>query len=218
MKDKYLPIGSIVTINNTNKNIMIVGYYAIKYQNVVKMYDYVGISYPEGSLLDASFAFNHADITNILYEGYKDDSFNVLNKNMLGQNENKSIDAKKDSNFVNVKYDANGVVQYDEFEDKSVDKLVELLNEDIKNPFEAQVSQEKIPDAIPVVEEQASASPVNPEARDDTQSIIDNLNAILEENKQDSNTNNKDDAIKLDEVNIDLPTYKFTEDGIIINE
>ena len=218
MKDKYLPIGSIVTINNTNKNIMIVGYYAIKYQNVVKMYDYVGISYPEGTLLDGNFAFNHTDITNILYEGYKDDSFNVLNKNMLGQNENKSIDAKKDSNFVNVKYDANGVVQYDEFEDKSVDKLVELLNEDIKNPFEAQVSQEKIPDAIPVVEEQASASPVNPEARDDTQSIIDNLNAILEENKQDSNTNNKDDAIKLDEVNIDLTTYKFTEDGIIINE
>ena len=42
MKDKYLPIGSIVTINNTNKNVMIVGYYAIKYQNVVKMYDYMG--------------------------------------------------------------------------------------------------------------------------------------------------------------------------------
>ena len=80
MKDKYLPIGSIVTINNTNKNVMIVGYYAIKYQNVVKMYDYVGISYPEGTLLDGNFAFNHTDIANILYEGYKDDSFNVLNK------------------------------------------------------------------------------------------------------------------------------------------
>ena len=162
MKDKYLPIGSIVTINNTNKNIMIVGYYAIKYQNVVKMYDYVGISYPEGTLLDGNFAFNHTDITNILYDGYKDDSFNVLNKNMLGQNENNSIDAKKDSNFVNVKYDANGVVQYEEFEDKSVTELVELLSEDVKNPFEAQVSTDKTLNAVPVIEEKLNYIPPIP--------------------------------------------------------
>ena len=135
MKDKYLPIGSIVTINDTNKSVMIVGYYAIKYQNVVKMYDYVGISYPEGTLLEGTFAFNHTDITSVLFEGYKDDSFNVLNKNMLGQNEDKSIDAKKDDNFINVKFDANGVVQYDEFEDKSVEKLVELFAEHSNNKY-----------------------------------------------------------------------------------
>ena len=218
MKDKYLPIGSIVTINDTNKSVMIVGYYAIKYQNVVKMYDYVGISYPEGTLLEGTFAFNHTDITNVLFEGYKDDSFNVLNKNMLGQNEDKSIDAKKDDNFINVKFDANGVVQYDEFEDKSVEKLVELLNEDVKNPFEAQTTLEKVPDAVPVVEEKASVSPVNPEARDDTQNIIDNLNAILEESKQDNAINSSQDAKNIEEVKIDIPTYKFTEDGIIFNE
>ena len=62
MKDKYLPIGSIVDIHDTNKSVMIVGYYAIKYQNVVKMYDYMGVSYPEGTLLDGTFAFNHEDI------------------------------------------------------------------------------------------------------------------------------------------------------------
>ena len=218
MKDKYLPIGSIVTINDTNKSVMIVGYYAIKYQNVVKMYDYVGISYPEGTLLEGTFAFNHTDITSVLFEGYKDDSFNVLNKNMLGQNEDKSIDAKKDDNFINVKFDANGVVQYDEFEDKSVEKLVELLNEDVKNPFEAQASLEKVPDAVPVVEEQNNVSMVNPEARDDTQNIIDNLNAILEESKQDNAINSSQDAKNIEEVKIDIPTYKFTEDGIIFNE
>ena len=218
MKDKYLPIGSIVTINDTNKSVMIVGYYAIKYQNVVKMYDYVGISYPEGTLLEGTFAFNHTDITSVLFEGYKDDSFNVLNKNMLGQNEDKSIDAKKDDNFINVKFDANGVVQYDEFEDKSVEKLVELLNEDVKNPFEAQTTLEKVPDAVPVVEEQNNVSMVNPEARDDTQNIIDNLNAILEESKQDNAINSSQDAKNIEEVKIDIPTYKFTEDGIIFNE
>lgn len=218
MKDKYLPIGSIVTINDTNKSVMIVGYYAIKYQNVVKMYDYVGISYPEGTLLEGTFAFNHTDITNVLFAGYKDDSFNVLNKNMLGQNEDKSIDAKKDDNFINVKFDANGVVQYDEFEDKSVEKLVELLNEDVKNPFEAQTTLEKVPDAVPVVEEQNNVSMVNPEARDDTQNIIDNLNAILEESKQDNAINSSQDAKNIEEVKIDIPTYKFTEDGIIFNE
>ena len=218
MKDKYLPIGSIVTINNTNKNIMIVGYYAIKYQNVVKMYDYVGISYPEGSLLDASFAFNHADITNILYEGYKDDSFNVLNKNMLGQNENKSIDAKKDSNFVNVKYDANGVVQYEEFEDKSVTELVELLSEDVKNPFEAQVSTDKTLNAVPVIEEKLNNIPPNPKVASDTESIINNLNAILEENKNNNAIDNNQDIKNFEEVKIEIPNYKFTEDGIIFND
>ena len=218
MKDKYLPIGSIVTINNTNKNIMIVGYYAIKYQNVVKMYDYVGISYPEGTLLDGNFAFNHTDITNILYEGYKDDSFNVLNKNMLGQNENKSIDAKKDSNFVNVKYDANGVVQYEEFEDKSVTELVELLSEDVKNPFEAQVSTDKTLNAVPVIEEKLNNIPPNPKVASDTESIINNLNAILEENKNNNAIDNNQDVKNFEEVKIDIPTYKFTEDGIIFNE
>ena len=207
MKDKYLPIGSIVTINNTNKNVMIVGYYAIKYQNVVKMYDYVGISYPEGTLLDGNFAFNHTDITNILYEGYKDDSFNVLNKNMLGQNENKSIDAKKDNNFVNVKYDANGVVQYEEFEDKSVTELVELLSEDVKNPFETPVSN-SAPSAIPVIEQNNAAVLTDDLALKDKENIENNLNNVLE-NNQDAKT---------DEIKIDIPTYKFTEDGIIFNE
>ena len=197
---------------------MITGFFGVSYNGTVKMYDYVGISYPEGSLLDASFAFNHADITNILFEGYKDDSFNVLNKNMLGQNENKSIDAKKDSNFVNVKYDANGVVQYEEFEDKSVTELVELLNEDVKNPFEAQVSTDKTLNAVPVIEEKLNNIPPNPKVASDTESIINNLNAILEENKNNNAIDNNQDVKNFEEVKIDIPTYKFTEDGIIFNE
>ena len=144
--------------------------------------------------------------------------FNVLNKNMLGQNENKSIDAKKDSNFVNVKYDANGVVQYEEFEDKSVTELVELLSEDVKNPFEAQVSTDKTLNAVPVIEEKLSNTPPNPKVASDTESIINNLNAILEENKNNNAIDNNQDVKNFEEVKIDIPTYKFTEDGIIFNE
>lgn len=209
MKDKYLPIGSIVTINDTNKSVMIVGYYAIKYQNVVKMYDYIGISYPEGTLLGNTFAFNHSDITNVLFEGFIDESFGILNNNMLGQNNQDTKDYKKDDNFVNVKYDANGVVAYDEFTDsKSVSHLVELLDSmEVKNPFETPVSN-SAPSAIPVIEQNNAAVLTDDLALKDKENIENNLNNVLE-NNQDAKT---------DEIKIDIPSYKFTEDGIIFNE
>ena len=109
---------------------------------------------------------------------------------------------KKDNNFVNVKYDANGVVQYEEFEDKSVTELVELLSEDVKNPFEAQVSTDKTLNAVPVIEEKLSNTPPNPKVASDTESIINNLNAILEENKNNNAIDNNQDVKNFEEVKL----------------
>ena len=59
MEEKYLPIGSIVTVKDINKKLMIIGYYSLEYKNSVKLYDYVGCSYPEGMLLkNNTFSFN----------------------------------------------------------------------------------------------------------------------------------------------------------------
>ncbi|MFR5856879.1 MAG: DUF4176 domain-containing protein [Bacilli bacterium] len=210
MKDKYLPIGSIVSIKGINKNIMITGYYALKYQNVVKMFDYEGISYPEGVLLDNKYVFNHSEITNVLFEGYKDDAYNVLNNNLIGQNNQNSDNFSKKDNFLNIKYDENGVVNYQEYEsEKSVSDLVELLNEtEVMNPFDQPTAHEETKSAIPVVENETNNN-ISAAALEDTKSIEDSLNAVLEENR------NNDD---METMNIDIPTYKFTEDGIIINE
>lgn len=215
MKDKYLPIGSIVDIHDTNKSVMIVGYYAIKYQNVVKMYDYMGVSYPEGTLLDGTFAFNHEDIIKFLFEGYRNASFDVLNKNMLNQNDQNTNEFNKNDNFVNVKYDDNGVVAYEEYCDsKSVAELVQLLkNRSVKNPFETADTIDVAPSAVPVIEQGTTEESSDSKAAIDKQNIEDNLNIALEKEEE-----QKDAAEEMETVKIEIPNYKFTEDGIIFND
>ena len=215
MKDKYLPIGSIVDIHDTNKSVMIVGYYAIRYQNVVKMYDYMGVSYPEGTLLDGTFAFNHEDIIKVLFEGYRNASFDVLNKNMLNQNDQNTNEFNKNDNFVNVKYDDNGVVAYEEYCDsKSVAELVQLLkNRSVKNPFETADTIDVAPSAVPVIEQGTTEESADSKAAIDKQNIEDNLNIALEKEEE-----QKDAAEEMETVKIEIPNYKFTEDGIIFND
>lgn len=215
MKDKYLPIGSIVDIHDTNKSVMIVGYYAIKYQNVVKMYDYMGVSYPEGTLLDGTFAFNHEDIIKVLFEGYRNASFDVLNKNMLNQNDQNTNEFNKNDNFVNVKYDDNGVVAYEEYCDsKSVAELVQLLkNRSVKNPFETADTIDVAPSAVPIIEQGTTKESSDSKAAIDKQNIEDNLNIALEKEEE-----QKDAAEETETVKIEIPNYKFTEDGIIFND
>ncbi len=215
MKDKYLPIGSIVDIHDTNKSVMIVGYYAIKYQNVVKMYDYMGVSYPEGTLLDGTFAFNHEDIIKVLFEGYRNASFDVLNKNMLNQNDQNTNEFNKNDNFVNVKYDDNGVVAYEEYCDsKSVAELVQLLkNRSVKNPFETADTIDVAPSAVPIIEQGTTEESSDSKAAIDKQNIEDNLNIALEKEEE-----QKDAAEEMETVKIEIPNYKFTEDGIIFND
>lgn len=215
MKDKYLPIGSIVDIHDTNKSVMIVGYYAIKYQNVVKMYDYMGVSYPEGTLLDGTFAFNHEDIIKVLFEGYRNASFDVLNKNMLNQNDQNTNEFNKNDNFVNVKYDDNGVVAYEEYCDsKSVAELVQLLkNRSVKNPFETADTIDVAPSAVPIIEQGTTKESADSKAAIDKQNIEDNLNIALEKEEE-----QKDAAEEMETVKIEIPNYKFTEDGIIFND
>lgn len=73
MFEKSLPIGSVVLIKNGNKRAMIVGYYQYKDGDTSKIYDYVGVGFPEGYLRsDALALFDHQDIENIYSIGYQD--------------------------------------------------------------------------------------------------------------------------------------------------
>ena len=111
MPSKYLPIGSVVKLKGNDKKIMIIGYYGLEYDKSVKIYDYMGCSYPEGLLIkNNSYYFDHDNITSVVFYGYLDSSFNSLNSNLLDQRDVESLDTvdedkKTDIPFVDIKLD-----------------------------------------------------------------------------------------------------------------
>lgn len=72
MKEKYLPIGTVVLLNNGTKKIMITGFCAVKEDDVNKIYDYRGCPFPEGVLESTGVVlFNHKQIKEICHIGYE---------------------------------------------------------------------------------------------------------------------------------------------------
>jgi hypothetical protein len=71
--NKYLPIGSVVLLKDGKKRLMVYGRRQIHAESK-KMYDYVGCLYPEGNISpEYSFMFNHEDIIDIFFIGFKDE-------------------------------------------------------------------------------------------------------------------------------------------------
>ena len=70
---EYLPLGSIVLLENGVKKIMIYG----RKQLAVKTneeYDYVACLYPEGNINEEfTYLFNHSDIREVVHTGYVDE-------------------------------------------------------------------------------------------------------------------------------------------------
>lgn len=74
MKDKYLPIGTVVMLKGGEKALMINGFCVNppEEENLSEVYDYSACFYPEGLItLNNTLAFNHDDIDNVLFEGYE---------------------------------------------------------------------------------------------------------------------------------------------------
>ena len=118
MKEKFLPIGTICTLKNKNKKIIIVGYFSIKYNGDAVIYDYSGLDYPAGLLSNSFYHFNHSDINSIDYLGYESEEFETFNKKIKGQlNNDEEKEYKTNSFFKNIKFDENGVVVFEEMED-----------------------------------------------------------------------------------------------------
>ena len=78
--NKYLPIGSVVLLNDGQKRLMIIGYGC---NNGNKTYDYAGCLYPEGIFnLENILAFDHEKISNVYYTGYIDDEETKFQKKL----------------------------------------------------------------------------------------------------------------------------------------
>ncbi len=69
---EYLPIGSIVLLNNGTKKVMIYGRRQMNAEK--KIFDYVACLYPEGNINEEyNFLFNNEDIAEVIFKGFTDD-------------------------------------------------------------------------------------------------------------------------------------------------
>ena len=80
---KYLPIGTVVTLEGHSKKLMITGYLAFL-PNVTDAFDYNGVLYPEG-LVDPRriIVFGHSDIERVHYTGYKTKEWEELVRKLI---------------------------------------------------------------------------------------------------------------------------------------
>lgn len=94
MKERFLPIGTVVLLKDATKEVMITGYSIVGNANPAtpeetpqkKMYEYGCCVYPEGVLnTNLIGGFNHDQIEKILFVGYETDKqaqiSNLLNDN-----------------------------------------------------------------------------------------------------------------------------------------
>ena len=89
---KFLPIGSVVMLENATKRLMITGFYAAPKDDKTKVYDYSGCLYPEGIFSsEQNGLFNHDQIKTIYAIGYSDEEekkFKEKLNDLIKQKEN----------------------------------------------------------------------------------------------------------------------------------
>ncbi len=95
MKDKFLPIGTVVLLKGGKKEVMITSYCIFPNNTELKdgkevkpqrkMYEYGGCIYPEG-ILDSNMvcAFNHNQIEKVCHVGYETDAQKELSRVLNG--------------------------------------------------------------------------------------------------------------------------------------
>ena len=74
MREKYLPIGTVVLLKGGRKRAMITGFCSVAQENQEKIFDYSGCVYPEGYLSSNQVClFDHDQIEKIFFVGYEDE-------------------------------------------------------------------------------------------------------------------------------------------------
>ena len=100
MEQKYLPIGSVCTIKGKTKKVMVTGYYSVSFNGNLKIKDYVGCVYPEGLLLpEATCSFNHDDIEQVDFIGYKNEEQKTFERLLDRLTNNEKTEEEKAAEF-----------------------------------------------------------------------------------------------------------------------
>ena len=95
--NKYLPIGSVCSIKNSDVDVMVIGYCFKK--GTIK-FDYIGVTHPVGLITKKNFVgFDNKDIDEVLFRGYETEKYTSfidnLDKKMNeinNEDENMSLD------------------------------------------------------------------------------------------------------------------------------
>ena len=84
MKEKYLPIGTVVLLKDATKKLMITGYCSMLPDDQTKIYDYVGMMFPEGNVAGEEMAlFDHEQIVSVEHMGLVNEEYKEFNNNLI---------------------------------------------------------------------------------------------------------------------------------------
>lgn len=79
---KHLPLGTIVRVNNLDRDLMIIGLFPIVEKEGVQGYfDYTATYLPLGAVNEENVFFNKEDIKEIIFVGYIEISFQQILSN-----------------------------------------------------------------------------------------------------------------------------------------
>ena len=85
--EKYLPVGTVVLLQNGTKRVMINGFCTMDANNPSRIFDYSGVLFPEGSLSsDQTLLFDHNQIVRVDHMGLNDEeekSFKIKLKEIV---------------------------------------------------------------------------------------------------------------------------------------
>lgn len=82
-REKYLPVGSVVLLNNATKKLVVAGFCVLSDEYEGKIYDYCGYPYPMGAIQSNQIAlFNHDQIKEIFFVGYEDEEEKKFKKSL----------------------------------------------------------------------------------------------------------------------------------------
>lgn len=80
--EEYLPIGTVVTVGDGTKKLMIIGLLQTKAENN-QIYDYSAVLYPEGYISpNETYLFNKNQISRIYYLGYVSQEQKLANEEL----------------------------------------------------------------------------------------------------------------------------------------
>ena len=103
MREKYLPIGTVVLLKGGKKRAMITGFCSVAQENQDKIYDYSGCVYPEGYLSSNQVClFDHDQIDQIFFVGFEDDEEKSFKEKLNTIVANLEAESKVDENIASV--------------------------------------------------------------------------------------------------------------------
>lgn len=153
IKEKYLPVGTVVLLKNGKKRVMITGF-CVTPQGKNEAYDYCGCLYPEGFLTsNQNCLFNHNQIDKIFYMGLIDEeeiNFKKQLKSLIDMadqfskfknNDSTNEDSTNNSPIINEEVNKEEEIVQDEKVDINFGSTENVVNTEIETN---EVSNEEI--------------------------------------------------------------------------